>query len=65
LIAYTLVTLETKSEFLPIYVEKVLKAFRLVNKALSETVLKQWYLANKLYLDCESENRVMVEKMFK
>lgn len=32
---------------------------------ISETVLKKWYIVNKSYLDCETENRIMVEKVFK
>ncbi len=32
---------------------------------ISETVLKKWYLSTRWYLDCETENRIMVEKVFK
>ena len=39
LTAYTLVSRECKHEFLPLYLEKVIKAFRLVNKTISETIL--------------------------
>jgi len=65
LTAFTLISRETKSEFLPLFMEKIMKAFRLVNKTICETVLKKWYQANKSYLDCESENRMMVEKVYK
>lgn len=36
-----------------------------MNKAISEQVLKLWYDNCKHYLDCEQENRIMVEKDFK
>ena len=36
-----------------------------MNKAISEQVLKTWYDECRPYLDCESENRIMVEKEFK
>jgi hypothetical protein len=36
-----------------------------MNKAISETILRKWYEHCKPYLDCESANRIMVEKEYK
>ncbi len=63
--AYTLIVRETKEEFLSMYVEKVIKAFRLVNKSISELVLKKWYNRCKPYLECEDPNRIRMEKEYK
>lgn len=51
--AYTLISRECKSEFLPLFVEKIIKAFRLVNKTISEVVLKKWYEHCKSNLECQ------------
>lgn len=56
--AYTLTARETKSEWLPFTTEKVLKAFRILNRTISEVVLKKWYDHVRTNLDCSQEQRV-------
>lgn len=52
IIAYTLISRECKSEWLPMYVEKIIKTFRMVNKTISEVVLKKWYEHVRTNLEC-------------
>lgn len=52
LLAYTLISRECKSEWLPMYVEKIIKSFRMVNKTISEVVLKKWFEHVRTNLEC-------------
>lgn len=63
--AYTLISRECKSEWLPMYVEKILKAFRIVNKTISEVILNKWFEHVRTNLDCMQESRIHMEKNIK
>ncbi|CDW81298.1 UNKNOWN [Stylonychia lemnae] len=65
IIAYTLISRECKSEWLPMYVEKIIKTFRMVNKTVSEVVLKKWFEHVRSNLECNMESRIQVEKEIK
>lgn len=65
IIAYTLISRECKEEWLPMYVEKIIKAFRIVNKTISEVVLQKWYEHVRSNLECHQENRVKLERDIK
>jgi hypothetical protein len=63
--AYTLTARETKSEWLLFTTDKILRAFRILNKTISEVILKKWYDHVKTNLDCSQEQRVHIEKEIK
>ncbi len=63
--AYTLISRECKSEWLPMYVEKILKAFRMVNKTIGEVILNKWFEHVRTNLDCMQESRIHMEKNIK
>lgn len=65
ILAYTLISRECKSEWLPMYVEKLQKAFRIVNKTISEVVLKRWFEHVRSNLECNQESRIYMEKEIK
>ena len=65
LLAYTLSARDCGKEFLPLEYSKVVKAFRLLNKTLSEHVLDRWYQHCKGNLECHSSSRIYVEKVIK
>eukprot|EP00347_Sterkiella_histriomuscorum_P021092 403335284 len=65
LLAYTLISRECKNEWLPMYVEKIIKAFRMVNKTISEVILKKWFEHVRSNLECNQESRIYMEKEIK
>ncbi len=65
LLAYTLTARDCGKEFLPLEYSKVVKAFRLLNKTLSQHVLDRWYQHCKGNLECHSSSRIYVERVIK
>ena len=56
--AYTLTIRETKSEYLDLNFEKVQKAFRLCNRAISMDIFKSWCDRMKPFLECNQKERI-------
>ncbi len=65
LLAYTLTARDCSREFLPLDHEKLVKAFRLLNKTLSQHVVDRWYQHCKGNLECHSSSRIYIEKTIK
>jgi hypothetical protein len=57
-----LIEKELKETNIPLKVDIILKAFRLINKTVSDKLVRKWIKVNKPYLECEKKERKDFEK---
>lgn len=55
--AFTLLEKEIKETNIPLKEDIILKAFRLINKTVSEELIRQWIIKNRPKLECMKKER--------
>jgi hypothetical protein len=60
--AFTLMEKESKCTNLPLKEHVILKAFHLINKTVSEELVRQWIKKNRPFLECEKKERKEFER---
>lgn len=60
--AFTLIEKEFKETNIPLKEAVVLKTLRLINKTISEDLVKHWIKKNRHMLECEKKDRKEFEK---
>lgn len=53
---------ESKDDYMPLHFDKVQRALRLVNRAISFKVFLIWFIKSEPYLECKREHRALFAK---
>jgi hypothetical protein len=57
-----LIEKERKETNIPLKDDVILRAFRLINKAASDVLIRKWIKKNRPFLECEKKERKDFEK---
>ena len=59
--AFTLVEKDLKENNIPLKESVILQTLRLINRTISEELIRQWIKKFKIYMECEKSERKVFE----